>query len=136
MTRRKCDGLFHILEGRYSYAKGSAAKIRKHAPQDTRLHSIADQLAALQKRHFYRIEATCSHRGRYYHSGCMSVDVYLKGDDAPRDVEEDTRDILREFADWIYRHLESEYEYRMSDENVDESLRINEYEFDEDGRTA
>ena len=66
----------------------------------------------------------------------MSVDVYLKGDDAPRDVEEDTRDILREFADWIYRHLESEYEYRMSDENVDESIRINEYEFDENGRIA
>ena len=122
------------FEGRYSYAKGCAKEIRKYAPQDTRLHSIADQLQELQRKHFYRIEARATHSGHYYHSGCMSVDVYLKGEDAPRDVEEDTRDILRSFADWIYRQLEKEYEYRMSDENVDENIRINEYEFDEEGR--
>ena len=44
--------------------------------------------------------------------------------------------MLRSFADWIYRQLKEEYEYRMSDENVDESIRINEYEFDENGRIA
>ena len=46
------------------------------------------------------------------------------------------RDALRSFADWIYRQLEKEYEFNMSDENVDESIRINEYEFDETGAIA
>ena len=125
------------FEGTYSYAKGSAKKIREHAPLDIRLHSIADQLQTLQRKHFYKIGARCTHSGHYYHSGCMHVEVWLNDQmDAPRDVEEETRDILRSFADWIYRQLESEYEYRMSNENVDESIRINEYEFDENGRIA
>lgn len=121
------------FEGRYSYTKGCAKAIRKYAPKDMRLHSIADQMQALQRKHFYRISATTSQRGHYYHSGCMSVDVYLDGVDAPRSIEDDMRDILREFADWIYQQLKSEYEYRMSNENVDESIRINDYDFDELG---
>lgn len=124
------------FEGRYSYEKQCAKKIRDHAPQDTRLHAIADQLQVLQRKHFYRIAAHMTHNGHYYHSGCMFVDATLNGDDAPRSIEEDIRDIMRKFADWIYRQLESEYEYRMSDENVDESIRCNEYEFNEDGHIS
>jgi hypothetical protein len=37
---------------------------------------------------------------------------------------------------WIYRQLEAEYDYRMSAESVEESILINEYEFDENGRNA
>jgi hypothetical protein len=37
---------------------------------------------------------------------------------------------------WIYRQLEREYEWLMSDEQVDESIRINEYEFTEEGKLA
>lgn len=33
----------------------------------------------------------------------------------------------------LYKSLEKEYEYLNSDEAVDESLIVNEYEFDEDG---
>ena len=62
--------------------------------------------------------------------------LLANGADVSRSIEEDTRDLLRSFADWIYRQLKEEYEYRMSDENVDESIRINEYEFDENGRIA
>jgi hypothetical protein len=40
---------------------------------------------------------------------------------------------MRDFADWIYDQLRKEYEYQMSDEQVDETLIANEYEFDEDG---
>lgn len=43
---------------------------------------------------------------------------------------------MREFADWIYSRLEAEYEYQNADEQVDESIRINEYEFAEDGNRA
>lgn len=125
------------FEGSYSYVKGSAKLIREYAPQDTELHGIADRLAAIQKRNFYSLSATTRHSGHYYHSGCMSVDVedsrhcygWLSDDSA----ESDITDELRAFADWIYSKLESEYEYRMSDESVDESISINEYKFTCDG---
>lgn len=125
------------FSGRYAYVKGAAKAIREHAPQDIELHNIADALQAVQRRNFYGLEATTTHTGRYQHSGSMRVDVI--GRDY-RDVSEDDEDTLREalrsFADWIYRQLEKEYEYRMSDENVDESISINEYEFDESGVIA
>lgn len=115
------------FEGSYAYAKGAAKSIREHAPMDTVLHGIADRLQAIQRIYFYRIEATMKHRGHYSHSGCMDVDVSLA---------DDVRQCMRDFADWIYRQLESEYVYRMSDEQVDESIECNEYEFDADGRIA
>jgi hypothetical protein len=125
------------FEGAYSYVKGASKAIRAHAPQDRELHRIADALQAAQRRNFYGLEAGTTHSGRYQHSGSMRVDV--SGRDY-RDVSEDDaetiRDTLRHFADWIYGRLEAEYNYRMSDENVDESIRINEYEFDEAGDLA
>lgn len=125
------------FEGRYSYAKGAAKKIRAYAPNDKRLHAIADSLQEAQRKAFYRLGAQMTHSGHYYHSGCMSVSVYdveAQYRDFPEGVEEEIIGAMRDFADWIYRQLEAEYEYRMSDENVDESIRINEYEFDESGR--
>ena len=124
--------------GRYAYVKGAAKAIREHAPQDTELHKIADALQEAQRRNFYRLEAVATQSGRYVHSHTMSVDVE-DSNDSYRDIgnaEDDVRDALRSFADWIYRQLEKEYEFNMSDENVDESIRINEYEFDETGAIA
>jgi hypothetical protein len=124
-------------ESTYSYAKGAAKKIRAHAPTDSELHRIADELQALQRRNFYQLTAETRHRGHYYHSGCMAVDVgHCDGDSVPAEAEEELTQLLRDLADWIYKQLESEYEWRLSDENVDESIRINEYEFDEEGRLA
>lgn len=37
---------------------------------------------------------------------------------------------------WIYRALEAEYEYQDSDGQVDETIKANEYEFEEDGSRA
>ena len=66
----------------------------------------------------------------------MSVDVEVSTGAIHDDIlsaEEEVTQALRLFADWIYSRLESEYDYRMSDENVDESIKCNEYEFTEDG---
>lgn len=128
------------FEGRYRYAKGAAKRIREEAPRDTELHRIADALQSAQRRAFYRVTARCQHRGHYYHSGCMSVEVdnsyssnspYL-----PDGVEDDITQAMRDFADWIYRQLESEYEWRMADEQVDDAITANEYEFDATGARA
>lgn len=127
------------FEGRYAYAKGGAKAIRAHAPMDMELHRIADALQAIQRRHFYRVEARMEHNGRYYHSGCMTVDVSIT--DAPGYADEpscadEIRRLMRDFADWIYHQLEAEHDYRQSDETVDADITSNEYEFDENGRRA
>ncbi len=48
------------------------------------------------------------------------------------DTKEFTRALMEEYAIM----LEKEYEYLLSDESVDESIRANEYEFTEDGKRA
>ena len=126
------------FEGSYSYAKGAAKAIREHAPQDTVLHGIADELQAIQRKYFYRVEARMTHTGRSYHSLCMAVDVSLadtSGYDEP-ECAEGVSQCMRDFAYWIYCRLEAEYEYRMSDEIVDDCIEANGYEFDEDGSIA
>lgn len=126
------------FEGNYSYAKGASKKIREHAPQDLELHRIADELQKIQVQNFYRLVATMKHRGHYYHSGCMEVCV--DGNEARTKTwaacEETVTQLMRDFADWIYKQLEAEYNWSTADEQVDESIRINEYEFLESGERA
>lgn len=129
------QGAGACFEGSYYYAKGASKAIREHAPQDTELHRIADELQVLQRKHFYGLEARMAHSGYYYHSGCMTVGVTedRTGNDAPTEAQEELTELMRDFADWIYRQLEKEYEWRNADEQVDENILINEYTFDEDG---
>ena len=49
------------------------------------------------------------------------------------DADEDVSEALRDLARWLYGRLEDEYEHLTSDEAVDESIRLNEYSFTEDG---
>ena len=126
------------FEGTYRYAKGATKKIRGYAPQDKELHRIADELQAVQRKHFYHLTASMNHSGHYYHSGCMSVDVE-HSEDRYRDIsdaEDEIKQLMRDFADWIYESLSDEYEYQTSDSAVEEAIRANEYEFDEDGERA
>lgn len=136
------------FEGSYAYAKGALAELKKERPasythdgttteckRNKELHEIARKLQDIQRKHFYKLEADCKHRGHYSHSGCMDVDV-SHSDDISRDIgdaETDIRDTLRLFADWIYSTLEDEHDFIQSDEQVDEAMEANGYEFDEDG---
>lgn len=127
------------FDGSYSYAKGARKAIREYAPQDSELHRIADELTKVQRRYFFALSATCEQRGHYQHSGCMSVCVRDDRDGwrgVSSDDDEEIRQLLRDFADWIYRQLEREYEYRMSDEMIEDAIISNEYEFTEDGIIA
>ena len=125
--------------GCYSYKKGSKKAIREYAPKDAELHRIADELQAIQKRNFYSLRAAISQSGIYCHEYTMSVSCSNWIDDY-RDISdsdcEDILELMRDFARWIYSQLEKEYEYRMSDEHIDDMLEANEYEFLEDGSMA
>jgi len=129
------------FQGTYEYTSGAFEKIREHAPQDEELHRIADALAVLHTKHimisgmFSSLSATINVGGRGCNSGCMEVNVFdhnSEGDTDSTENEELTQ-LMRDFADWIYAQLKGEYEWRMADEQVDESIRANEYDFDEDG---
>jgi hypothetical protein len=133
-----CQGDGACYEADYAYRVGSSRAIRAYAPKDTWLHRIADSLAAVQRRHFYRLHAKLRHSGRYYHECCMSVSVERRtpwADDAPGlETEEALTEVLRDLARWLYRQLEREYDYQTSDDEVDEAIRANDYTFTVDGR--
>lgn len=121
----------------YSYRENACAEIRSYAPQDVKLHEIADALLAIQRRNFYQLRAEASHRGHYYHEYCMSISVERESptyQDMTVDAEEIVIEALRDLARWLYRQLEREYEYLTSDEAVDESIVANEYTFTAVGR--
>lgn len=121
-------GAFVSIEGLYSYRKGALQAVKAEAPQDTDLHALVATLQDVQRRNFYRLTATMSH-GREF----QTVDVDTDG---PALSERDTDTVteaLRDFSSWILSNLRREYEYQMSDEAIDEAIRANEYEFDEDG---
>lgn len=122
-------------EGVYRYAKGSAKKIREYNPNDTELHRIADELAALQKVSGYQLTARIGHSGRYYHKYTMGIDVEHGLDWVVLShIEDELIEALRDLAQWLYERLEQEYEGLMSEENLKESLEAGDYEFTEDGR--
>jgi len=130
------------FDGRYSYVADAPKKIREYAPQDAILHAIADDLESLQNKYGKQLYAKTNVSGHYVHANCMAVDVAcaddgdygINADSLIIDDEKELTQILRRFANWIYRQLEQAYDYNMSDESVDENIRINEYEFNETGK--
>ena len=122
--------------GRYRYAEGAARAIRAHAPQDTELHRIADELRAIQRKNFWQLNAGIQQRGRYCHEYTMTIEVER---DSPTwqpmtdGAEDAVIEAMRDLARWLYRQLRSEYEHQTSDDAVDENLAINKLTFTADG---
>lgn len=125
--------------GKYRYSKGSAKAIRDYAPLDTELHRIADELQAIQCKHFFGIKATVEHSGHYQHEYCTDIDVKIADDRhgnyryMRQNAREDVVLLLRDFMRWIYRALEKEYDHLNEAETVDEMIKENGFEFTEDG---
>lgn len=120
------------FEGRYSHATGAPRAIRDHAPKDNELHRIAYVLQAIQRRNFYQLYATVTHRDRYYHEYSMAISVERDSptrQDMTADTEETVIEALRDLARWLYRQLEREYDYLASDESVDDAITANAYTF-------
>ena len=132
------DGL--CFEGSYSYKRYTPQQIRDHS-NDPDLESIASDLFVLQFRYCKRLEARLKHSGNYSHEHSVTIHVTDKetdGDDSVVDVnaEEELSEILRRLMRWMYRQLESEHDWRNADEQVDESIIVNDYTFTEEGKRA
>ena len=85
------------------------------------------------------------HTGRYSHERSVSFDLDSGldyGEETPETkaqdmawetAQEDLREAARDFMNWIYRGLETEWDYQNADTQVDESIMANDYTFTEDG---
>ena len=126
--------------GSYSHSPNSPARIRSEFPTDTALHAIANGLDAIQNGFRlltgHRLNASVTQdSNQYMHSRSMSVSVEdheaeFGDEDIDVEVEDKILDLMRDFADWIYKGLEAEYDYRLSDENIEERIGDGEYQFD------
>ena len=123
-------GEFVSFSGWYMYKKQSAKKIREYAPTDEELHRIVDELVNVQKPAFYGLGAVIS-------KGWRGTSIEVESEHDERESTEHEQDVIesaiQDLGAWLLRQLESEFEYLMSDEHIDESIRINEYEFNKDG---
>jgi len=84
---------------------------------------------------------TVSHSGRYSHEHSTEFDFQWPDNEeneqcADIKTEEWATELSRDFMRWIYSQLQQEWEFQNSDEQVDESIRANQYEFTEDGKRA
>lgn len=141
------------FEGRYEYKADALQAVKDYAPNDENVHAIVEALQSAQKRlkgaDGYTLIADCKNTGRG--SASHDMDVAFGATDYPESMgvtatcqiqvraeaaENEVKNQLRAFADWIYRQLESEYDYQASDEAIDESLIANGYEFEASGALA
>ena len=128
--------------GSYSFKVGCSDAIRAEFPAENTLHAIADSLTALHVRLRLidggKLEGKITQNDhRYSHSHTMDATAYdANGDEREIPVSDEFRDLMRDFADWIYKRLEEQYYSDTSDEVVDENMIANEYEFTEDGERA
>jgi hypothetical protein len=133
---------FCTFSGYWEYNIQATSLVREYASLDTDLHDIADELqrawtmARLAGAEELRARMRACSRG--YGSYTMDVEVESDLDDGedgtPEPVATTVGEQMKAFAGWMLKRMQEEYEYQYSDENVDETIRANEYEFDEDGR--
>lgn len=121
----------------FQYRKGMVQAIKEYAPADKQLHAIAGAIASAHKKGFYKLSGKISCDGRYCHEYAMriaSISHETRGYDFDFSCsEDDLLEAYRDFARWIYRQLEAEYEYQTGDEAVSDTLAAMEYTFTEDG---
>jgi hypothetical protein len=132
-----CQGDGAGFEGTYQHIvspKNILLRVKQEFPTDKVLHGIASELAGLQRKYGYKIVARIKERNDYMYFDSVELD------DSEREFAlEDQNalgEVFRSFGSWIYDFVRAEYEYRTSDEALDETMEANEYEFTEDGERA
>jgi hypothetical protein len=121
--------------GYYSYQKGALKAVKSYAGRDTELHQIVEQLQEIQRKSFYGVSCKIRQHGNYVHEMTMQFDIDISRQSYD-DMEDELAEVLRDYARWIYKRLEAEYDYQNSDEAVEESIISVGYEFLESGDIA
>ena len=122
---------YAAFEGTMTYAKGMAKAVRDYAPQDATLHALADRIAALHARTFYKSAYVVTHH-HYY--GTQAEPSEFDWTDGAHERAEEIKEIAKDLGQWLYDRLRDEDEYLRSDEQISEAMEANGYTFREDGR--
>jgi hypothetical protein len=95
------------------------------------------------------VSGSAKQSGRYYHNKSASHSIYWEVDNGDLHWSKNFHKWIENYADAfedyvvdkydelcheLYSSLKKEYEYLVSDENIDETIRINEYLFTENGK--
>ncbi len=131
------------FEGSYRCVPDAVVKVQAET-NDEELIRIAQELTLLQVtgriKGYKPFSATITRSGRGCHS--CTMDVSLSGwgvdeDDDPNqyyaEIEKQITQLMRDFADWIYKQLEAQNDCLYSNECVDEQLNDLDDEYDEFG---
>lgn len=118
------------FNGRFSYAKGWKKALKEYAPIDTELLRIGQELQAIQKPYFYNLSGMIESNDRYK---TTKAAFHWSEDNMP---VEDLSQVFTDFAHWIYRSLEKEYEWLTSEDQLIETAKANGYAFDSEGRVV
>jgi len=132
------------FEGTLRPRADAITALTDYAPQDEKLASIAASVQAVHVATGGLLVAVIRTSGHYSHEYSMGFDFEYPDeedesslpDSVKSEAEELATEAMRDFARWIYRTLEKEYEWQNADEQVDDTIRANEYEFEEDGSRA
>lgn len=114
------------FEGEWRARDVQPGKVREHAPQDAELHRIADIFERIAPT-YPEASFTVKHRGHYHHEMCTAFE--FEAGDPPGELseedaethyatfpEEALKEAARDLMRWIYKSLETEYEYQTSEE--------------------
>jgi hypothetical protein len=119
-----------INRANWSYVTGCVKAVRDYAPCDDELHRIARELQNIAAKSFYTGTASIQQSGYYYHE--ISMLFYTDCEKGYFD-EANFQDVTTDLCKWLYKRLEADYNYLTREEAIEETLRCNGYEFDEDG---
>lgn len=125
------DGAY--FDGDYSFAPNAVKNIEQETT-DEELLRIAMELTLMQLTQ--RLNGHEYFRGSISSGNGNNIKTEIRDwgvDEVGEPGEEDFRQLMQDFADWIYERLEDEYDYLCSDKYVDERLSENDCVFDEDG---
>lgn len=130
---------------KYRYIGDVSTELVKHT-EDATILKIAEELALLQIKNrmlgvptFSAVISTTS--GMYVHSNTMDAEADFESDADIKDEwwpildqnAADIRDIARRLADWLYKELEAEHDYLLSDESIEQYVNCTDYRYTVDG---
>jgi hypothetical protein len=121
------------FDATWSASRFAPNALLKDRPTDKELHRIAEALRVLVGQ-MPEASGSCD-SGR----NCNQTAEFYAGDDSNDsgmndDPAAEFECVVTDLAHWIATAVNAEYEYRYSAECVDENIRCNEYDFDENGK--
>ncbi len=149
------SGFYHqgqgsSFAGTWRYDAMNPDKLKSECPTEAELHRISDTLVEIANSlkegesarcyiEIYRDTSIRTHaqiESEYLESLEYDSPEYKAYEKELKEKEEAIEECMEDLNRWLFRRLRDEYDYLISDEQVDESIRANEYEFTENGHRA